>query len=115
MPKRGPTFGADGTPLVADLERAADVLKVPVGRLIEAVTAARLEPWGGPGQHASGCDVFRWRELVAAAHAAGSPPPALITMPGGSTGTEAASGNGSRPASERGSRGGSHAQGRLDR
>jgi hypothetical protein len=44
-----------------------------VAQLVQAVATAQVPPWG---RHASGADVYHWRELVAAAEQAGLAVPA---------------------------------------
>jgi hypothetical protein len=61
----GTTFSE---PVVADLARAAHMLGCQPDRLLDAVAAAGLPPWG---RHASGATVYRWPELCEVAADAG--------------------------------------------
>jgi hypothetical protein len=59
---------SDQQPLVADVGRAAALLKVPERELLAAIRQAQVEVWG---VHSQGMAVYRWEELVEAAAAAG--------------------------------------------
>jgi hypothetical protein len=58
----------DDAPLVANLERAGQLLRVDPGHLEALVAEAGLERWG---VDAWGRDVWRWRELLTVVAAAG--------------------------------------------
>jgi hypothetical protein len=59
---------SDQQPLVADVGRAAMLLKVGERELLAAIRQAQVEVWG---VHSQGMAVYRWEELVEAAAAAG--------------------------------------------
>jgi hypothetical protein len=65
-----------GVPIVATVERCAELLGIEADRLAAAVARARLAPWGA---HASGEPVWRWRELVELGQQLGGKVPASLS------------------------------------
>ena len=61
---------SDQQPLVAHVERAAQLLEVDEHELGAVIDRAGLQPWGA---HASGAPVYRWVALVEVAASAGLP------------------------------------------
>jgi hypothetical protein len=65
-------------PIVATVERCAEMLKLEPGRLAEAVARARLPVWG---HHADGSEVFAWGPLAQLAQQLGGQLPPELGHP----------------------------------